>query len=73
MAGVEGLQQISGFAAPDLAHDDMIRAVPQRVAHQVADRHRSFLQPARLESDAIGAINAKLQRVLDGDNALVLR
>ena len=72
MSGVEGLQQVSGLAAPHFAHDDVIRAMAQGVAHQVADRHRSFLQPTSLEADAIRPLDAKLQRVLDGDDALVI-
>ena len=72
MSGVEGLQQVSGFSSAHLAHHDVIRAVAQGMAHQVPDRHRSFLQPTSLEADAIRPLDAKLQRVLDGDNALVI-
>ena len=50
----------------------MIGTVAQGVAHQVPDGHRSVFQPARLEANAIGALDAQLQGVLDGDYALVV-
>ena len=37
VSGVEGLQQVGGFAAAHLANDDVIGPVPQGVAHEVAD------------------------------------
>ena len=43
MAGVEGLQQVGRLSAANLAHDDVIGAVTQGVAHEVADRERSLL------------------------------
>ena len=52
VAGVEGLQEVGGFAAAHFADDDVIGSVAQGVTHQVADRDRAVLQPARLEADA---------------------
>ena len=72
MSGVEGLQQVGGLPAANLADHDVIRAMTQGMAHQVADRHRPFLQPASLEADAVGPLDAKLQGVLDGDDTLVI-
>ena len=59
--------------AAHLAHDDVIRAVTERVADQ--DPGSSPLlpvDPPSLEADAIRAINAKLEGVLNGDDALVV-
>ena len=56
VAGVEGLQQVGGFAAAHFADDDVIGAVPQGMADQVADRDRAVLQPARLEADAVRGV-----------------
>ena len=41
MPGVERLQQIGGFPAPDFADDDMIGPVPEGVFDQVPDRDAS--------------------------------
>ena len=60
MAGVEGLEQVGGLAAAHLADDDVIGPVPQGVAHEVADRDGSFLQPARLEADAVRGVDPQL-------------
>ena len=65
VAGVEGLEEIGGLAAPDLTHHDMVRTVPQGVFDQIADRHRSAVDAPRLEADAVGMIDPKFQRVLD--------
>ena len=40
---LRGLQQVRRLPAAHLADYDVIRAVTQRVAYQVPDRHRSFL------------------------------
>ena len=71
MSGIEGLKQVRRLPAAHLSHHDVIRPVAQRMAHQVPDRHRSFLQPASLESNAIRPLDAKLQGVLDGDDTFV--
>ena len=72
MSGVEGLQQVGGFAAAHLADDDVIGPVPQGVAHEIADGDGSLLQPPRLEPDAVRAVDAQLEGVLDGDDPLVV-
>ena len=72
MAGVEGLQQVSGLAAAHFADDDVIGSVPQGVPHQVADRDGAVLEPSRLEPDAVRRVDPQLQGVLDGDDPLVV-
>ena len=49
-----------------------IRAVSPGVTHEVADRHRPAVDPPRLEANAIGPLDAKLQLALNGDNAFIL-
>ena len=38
---------------------------------EVADRHRFAVNAPRLEADTVFPIDAELQRVLDGNNAVV--
>ena len=38
VAGIEGLQQVRSLPAANLAHNDVIRAVAKRMAHEIADR-----------------------------------
>ena len=45
-------------AASNLSHHDMIRSVTQGMAHEIADRHRAFLQPPGLEPDTIRVVDA---------------
>ncbi|MDE2762420.1 MAG: hypothetical protein OXK74_06470 [Gemmatimonadota bacterium] len=71
MPGVEGLEQVCGLAAPDLAHDDVVGPVAERVAHQVADRDGRVVGGPGLEPEAVGAVDPKFERVLDGDDPLV--
>ena len=74
MAGVERLEQIGGLAAPDLADDDVVGPVAERVPHQVADRDgRLGTDGSGLEAEAVGALDPEFERVLDGDDPLVLR
>ena len=73
MAGVERLQQIGGLAAPHLADDDVVGSVAERVPHQVADRYgRLGTDGSRLEAQAVRALDPELERVLDGDDPLLL-
>ena len=72
VAGVEGLQQVGGFAAAHFADHDVIGSVAEGVLHQIADRDRAVLQPARLEADAVRGVDAEFQGVLDGDDPLVV-
>lgn len=43
------------------------------MAHLLPDGHTSFGQAAGLEPDAVLTLDPKLERVLNRDNALVLR
>ncbi|MDE2751329.1 MAG: hypothetical protein OXI83_02020 [Gemmatimonadota bacterium] len=70
VAGVEGLQEVRGLGAADLADHDVVRAVPERVLHQVADGGGGFPQFAGLEADGVRLVDAEFQRVFDGDDAL---
>ena len=73
MAGVQRLQQVGGLAAPHLADDDVVGPVAERVPDQVADRHgRLGADRTRLEAQAVGALDPELERVLDGDDPLLL-
>ena len=68
VAGVERLEQIGGLAAPDLADDDVVGPVAERVPHQVADRDGG------LGADSAGALETVLGEdprdgVLGGDTA----
>ena len=72
VAGVERLEQIGGLAAPDLADDDVVGPVAQRVPHQVADRDGGLgADSPGLEAEAVGAVDPEFERVLDGDDPLV--
>ncbi|MDE2757480.1 MAG: hypothetical protein OXI92_13130, partial [Acidobacteriota bacterium] len=64
MAGIEGLQQVRGFATANLTHDDMIRSVAQRMSHQVPNRH-GVLESTSLESETVAAFNSQLQHIFD--------
>ena len=59
--------------AADLADDDVIGPVAQRVPHQVADRHAPVDQAPRLEPQAVGAVEPQLERALYGDDAALGR
>ena len=69
--GVERLQEIGGLAALDLADNNVIRAMAQGMAHEVADRHGFAVDPPRLEADTVFPVDAEFQGVLDGNNAVV--
>ena len=69
--GIERLQEIGGLAAPDLPDHDVIRAMAQGMAHEVPDRHRCAVNPPGLEADTVSPIDAELQGVLNGNNAVV--
>ena len=71
--GVERLEQVGGLGAPDLADDDVVGPVAERVAHQVPDRDRRLgADRPGLEPDAVRAVDPELERVLDRDDPLVL-
>ena len=69
--GVERLQEIGGLAAPDLPDNNVIRAMAQGMAHEVADRHRIAVDPPRLEANTVFPVDPEFQGVLDGNNAVV--
>ena len=69
--GVERLQQIGDLAVPDLPDNNVIRAMAQGMAHEVADRHRFGVDPPRLEADTVFPVDPEFQGVLDGNNAIV--
>ena len=56
-----------------LADDDVVGPVAERVPHQVADRYgRLGTDGSRLEPQAVRALDPELERVLDGDDPLLL-
>ena len=70
---VERGQQIEGLGPAHLADHDPVRAHPERVPQEVADRHLSPALDARraaLEPDHVRLAQAELGRVLDRDHAL---
>ena len=69
--GVERLQEIGGLAAPDLADHNVVRAMAQGMAHEVADRHGFAVNAPRLEADTIFPVDPEFQGVLDGNDAVV--
>ena len=71
VARVERLEQVGGFGAADLAYDDVIRPMPERVFHRVANRHAPGTELPGLEADAVRVIDPELQGVLDRDDALI--
>ena len=73
VAGVEGLEEIRGLGAAHLADDDVVGAVPKRMAHQVADGDSFFAKLAGLEADAVLVSDVELEGVLDRDDAVVER
>ncbi len=76
MAGVHGLEHVQRLRAAALADDDPVGAHAQRVAHQLADRDLALtldvLRP-RLQANHVGLVKAKLGRILDRDDPVVLR
>ena len=73
VAGVHGLEHVEGFARPDLADDDALRAHTQSVAHQVANRHLTTAfdvgRPV-FHTHNVWLQQPQLGRVLDRDDAL---
>ena len=60
MAGVEGLQEVGGFAAAHFADHNVIGSVAEGVLYQIADRDRALAHAARLEADAVRGVDAEL-------------
>ena len=75
VAGVHRLQHVERLTAADLADDDPVRAHPERVAHQVADRDLAtslHVRGAGLERDDMRLREPELRSVLDRDQALLV-
>ncbi len=71
---LRAVSRSSASRPADLADHDPIRAHPQRVSQQVADRHLSAALDARraaLEPDHVRLAQAELGGVLDRDHALL--
>ncbi|MCY1546522.1 hypothetical protein D9M68_825230 [compost metagenome] len=76
MAGIHGLQHVQRFPAPTFADDDAVRAHAQAVLDQVADRHRALafhIGRPRLQRHQVGLRQLQLGRILDRDDAFVIR
>ena len=76
MAGVHGLKHVQRLGSAALADDDAVRPHAQGVAHQVA--LRDLAEPfevgrPRLQPDDVRLLQLQFGRVLDGDQALVVR
>src|SRR5262249_40411530 len=72
MAGVHRLQHVEGFGAANLADDDTVRARAQRVAHELALRHRADafdIGRAGLHLHDMRLLQPQFDRVLDRDDA----
>ena len=75
MAGRERGEHVVRLGPADLADDDPVRAHPQRVSHQRADRHLAApfdVRRPRLEPHDVRERQSQLGRVLDRDDALAL-
>ena len=76
VAGVEGLDEIVGLGAADLADDEAVGAVAQGMLHQVTngDGAALLLRAGLLgfEPQAVGSGDPELAGVLDADDALLL-
>ena len=72
MARTEGLEEIGGFLAADLADHDVIRSVSEGMPDEVADGEGALAEVARLEADGVCLVDAQFQGVLDRDYALVV-
>src|SRR5215208_5058480 len=77
---VEGLQQIEGLRAPDLAHQNAIGSMAQRCPDQIGNRdgwQRRFLshwelRPPSFKSQQIWLGEMDLRRLLDDDETFVV-
>ena len=76
MAGVHRLEHVQRFAAADFADHDPVRPHTQGVADQVADGNRTAALDIRrpaFQPDHVLLLQLQLDRVLDGDDAFVVR
>ena len=74
MAGIEGIEQSSRFDSADFAEDDPVRSPAQSRLQKIIERD-SGLEGIGLAFDGqnIRLLDAKLRRILDDDDALLLR
>ena len=73
---VHGVQHVQRLGPTRFAHDDAVRAHTEGVDHQVAlrNRARAFdVDRARFEAHHVRLLELQLGRILDGDDALLLR
>ena len=70
--GIQGLQEIEGLHAPDLADEDAIGPVPQRGPDQVADRdgRQPGLFAAGFEPQQVPHVQLQLRGVFDQGHAM---
>jgi hypothetical protein len=76
VARVHGLEHVEGLAATNLTDDDAVGSHTQSVSHQVADPHLALafdVRRTRFEWEHVLLVELELFRVLDGDDALVVR
>ena len=76
MARVHRLEHVQRLRAADLADDDAVGAHAQGVADELADADLALaldVRRARLERDHVLLLELELGRVLDRDDALVVR
>ena len=76
VARVHGLQHVQRLPCTHLAHDDPRGPHPEAVDHQVASGDVPLplgVRRPRLETNDVLLVEDELRRVLDGDDALVLR
>ena len=78
MAGIQRLEKVERFGAPDLAHENAIRAMTQRGAQEVGDGNRRqgrllaerCLRSPRFQANHIRFLEMNLGRFLDDDHAI---
>ena len=76
VAGVHRLEHVQRLGATDLADDDPVGAHSQGVADELADAHLSLaldVGRAGLEREDVILLKLELGRILDRDDALVVR
>ena len=76
VAGVHGLQHVERFGAADLADDDAVGTHTQGVDHELARSHGALALDVgrpRLEPHDVPLAQHQFRRVLDRDDALVVR
>jgi hypothetical protein len=69
LPGIQGLQEVKGLSASDLADEDAIGPMTQGRSQQVpnGDRRQARLLPARLKPDQVRRLHLQFRRVFDQD------